>query len=475
MKIKQQFRHLLLAVTVIPLLCAVFLPVYHYFTSPERILIKGYRQIIKLDELSLSEYDRKRLYQHLLHMPPDMEVALIQNHARILLSTIPELKTQTTMTDVQFWNFFRTTSKQYFYQISSPLSNNSSEDLIVLSRAPYFEKERRRNTNIVYSSTIFLFVFAIICIVAIMHISHTIFSSITILEQKTQRIAAGDLSVSLVDPKQTKKQSNEIISLTESLDKMRRSLLDAQERRTKFIMGISHDLRTPVAVIKGYTEAIADKVISDPVEIKKSLDIIGTKTNQLENMINTLINFVKLDNTDWRQNLIPENIREVVEEFGKSAEMTGTVFKRNVTYSIDISTDTRVPMDKQLVQRALENLLSNALRYTKDNDSITITASETADYVFMTVKDSGIGIAEKDMDHIFDLFYRGTNSRREEGMGIGLSVVKNIIDTHGWTISVQSELGRGTAFTITIPKKQNTKAKIPETQEKRSETAFLQE
>jgi len=308
-----------------------------------------------------------------------------------------------------------------------------------------------------------------------MHISHTIFSSITILEQKTQRIAAGDLSVSLVDPKQTKKQSNEIISLTESLDKMRRSLLDAQERRTKFIMGISHDLRTPVAVIKGYTEAIADKVISDPVEIKKSLDIIGTKTNQLENMINTLINFVKLDNTDWRQNLIPENIREVVEEFGKSAEMTGTVFKRNVTYSIDISTDTRVPMDKQLVQRALENLLSNALRYTKDNDSITITASETADYVFMTVKDSGIGIAEKDMDHIFDLFYRGTNSRREEGMGIGLSVVKNIIDTHGWTISVQSELGRGTAFTITIPKKQNTKAKIPETQEKRSETAFLQE
>jgi len=80
-----------------------------------------------------------------------------------------------------------------------------------------------------------------------------------------------------------------------------------------------------------------------------------------------------------------------------------------------------------------------------------IIASESPDAAIITVKDTGCGIEEKDLDHIFDLFYRGTNSRREQGMGIGLSVVKTIIDTHGWKINVNSKVGEGTSFIITIP------------------------
>jgi signal transduction histidine kinase len=233
---------------------------------------------------------------------------------------------------------------------------------------------------------------------------------------------------------------------------MRQSLLDSQQRRTRFIMGISHDLRTPVAVIKGYTEAISDNIVTDPKEIKNSLEIITTKTSQLEGMIDTLINFVKLDNADWRQKLVPESVYEVVEDFAKGAEMTGNVFKRNVTTSVEINSAVKVPMDKQLFSRALENLFSNAIRYSKDGDSINITGSETSGSCIVKVSDTGIGIADKDKEHIFELFYRGTNSRREEGMGIGLTVVKSIVDTHGWTIGVDSEPGKGTTFTITIPK-----------------------
>ena len=110
-------------------------------------------------------------------------------------------------------------------------------------------------------------------------------------------------------------------------------------------------------------------------------------------------------------------------------------------------------MDKQLFSRALENLLSNAIRYSKAGDEIAISASETSDAYIVSVSDTGIGIAEKELDHIFDMFYRATDSRREEGMGIGLSVVKSIVDTHGWTIGVASEAGKGSTFTITIPKK----------------------
>jgi signal transduction histidine kinase len=455
MTIRRQFHLLLAAIIVIPLLCAAFIPAYHYLTSPERILMRSYKEMRSNDDLHLSESDWKELYNQLRRLPPDMEVALISfsDKKTVLLSSLPELKVGLNLTQEYLWHLIGTTSNKYFYQFSSPDFNDSVSDFLILSRAKRDDKLRRRNIAFVLYIVCILLSFAGVTLIAIAHISRTIFSSITILEQKTQRIADGDLCLSLVDdPKKIKQKSNEIISLTESLDKMRRSLLESQERRTRFIMGISHDLRTPVAVIKGYTEAISDDVVTDPEEIKKSLEIITTKTNQLEGMIDTLINFVKLDNADWRQDLIPESVYSVVEEFAKSAVMTGTVFKRKVTNNVNISPDFKVPMDKQLFSRALENIFSNAIRYSKDGDSIVITGTETADTCVVSVMDTGIGIAEKDKEHIFDMFYRGTNSRREEGMGIGLTVVKSIIDTHGWTIDVLSEVGRGTTFIITIPK-----------------------
>jgi Signal transduction histidine kinase len=454
MTIRRQFHLLLTATIVIPLLCAAFIPVYHYLTSPERILLHGYREIRDTDTLQLSEKDWNELYYQLRRVPPDMEVALISTSekASVLLSSIPELKANTTFTETDLWHLVGSTSNKYFYQFSSPNFSDNGTRFLILSRAKRDSKYRKRNFDFVLYLVLFILSFAGVMMLAIAHISRTIFSSITILEQKTQRIADGELSVSVIDhPKKVKQKSNEIISLTESLDKMRRSLLESQERRTQFIMGISHDLRTPVAVIKGYTEAISDDVVTDPEEIKKSLDIITTKTNQLEGMIDTLINFVKLDNADWRQDLVPQSVFAVVDEFVQGAVMTGTVFKRKVTGSVSISPSLKIPMDKQLFSRALENIFSNAIRYSREGDSVVITGTENADSCTVSIRDTGIGIAEKDKEHIFDMFYRGTNSRREEGMGIGLTVVKSIIDTHGWTIDVQSELGKGTTFTITIP------------------------
>ena len=146
----------------------------------------------------------------------------------------------------------------------------------------------------------------------------------------------------------------------------------------------------------------------------------------------------------------------IIKDFAHTAEMTGTVYKRNITTAINLRACIKIQVDKMLFSRALENIFSNALRYTKDGDSISITAEETTDAknnkkVVIAISDTGIGIEKDDLSHIFDLFYRGTNSRREQGMGIGLSVVKNIIDTHGWNIHVDSDRGIGTIFRIEIP------------------------
>ena len=232
---------------------------------------------------------------------------------------------------------------------------------------------------------------------------------------------------------------------------MRISLSEAQNQKSKFIMGISHDLRTPVAVIKGYTEAISDGVISSEEEIKNTMELITAKTNQLETMIDTLINFTKMNSTEIRQAMKTQSITDFLTEIIKEEQTTGNVFKRKIITEINFDKDVLVPFDRQLATRVFENLFNNAMRYTKDDDTITLRAFIEEQNVIYSITDTGIGIEEKELKNIFELFYRGTNSRREEGMGIGLSVVKNIIETHGWKIEVASKKDEGTTFTVTIP------------------------
>ena len=117
-------------------------------------------------------------------------------------------------------------------------------------------------------------------------------------------------------------------------------------------------------------------------------------------------------------------------------------------------------MDKQLVSRAFENIISNAIRYTENGAEINIKAGVFENKAKIKISDNGIGMSPEETEHAFELFYRGTQSRREQGQGIGLSVVSTAMNIHGWDIAVESELGKGTSFTITIPLRQAAKPKV---------------
>ncbi len=460
MKIKTQFKFLIISIVLIPFIYCLGIFILQYITSPHHYLLKGYRQIRELDNIDFSENDWKLLKERIKHIPPNMQTVVYYD-STILISSIPELKQGNSITPIDLFNFIRNTSDKYDYQMQTPymtipnknkrLSTLKEAKFLIVSRATV--KKHRIYTEYLYIPALLCtIVFETICAIFIINLSTTITNSITLLEKTTQKIAAGDLDAKIIPPKNGQ-NANEITSLTESLEKMRQSLKDDQERRAKFIMGISHDLRTPVALIKGYAEAISDGVVNDMETVRKSLYIINTKADQLESMINDLINYVKLNNTDWQQLLEFVNIKPILIEFANTAHSTADVYKRKINSSIKISDSTKIRMDKHLFNRALENLFSNAFRYTKDNDTINISATENEDSIRISIEDTGIGISEKDLQHIYDLFYRGTNSRRESGMGIGLSVVKTIIDTHGWKINVNSSLGKGTKFIIIMPKK----------------------
>ena len=134
---------------------------------------------------------------------------------------------------------------------------------------------------------------------------------------------------------------------------------------------------------------------------------------------------------------------------------TTNLFHRTVTTEQLVNENIEVPFNEQLIHRALENLFSNATRYTKENDSIHLKFYKKETNLIFEMIDTGCGMTKDEINNIFDLFYRGTNSRLEKGMGIGLSVVKNIISSHEWNIDVESEKNKGSKFTIIIPLKTN--------------------
>lgn len=451
MTLKKQFTLLASIIITIPILCIAFIFIYNYLKSSDRLLIKEYTELKKNQSSLYNKEDWKTIYSSINNLPPDVEAALVSENSTVIISTIPEIPVDTEISFGFLWQIQNIPHKKNYYQFS--IIDISTSKMLLVTRVSKNKQAKTTKIGIFPSLLFFLFIIVLICFIFLLLIFKNINKSISTLEQETQEIAAGDLSVK-INTSYKESYSNEITSISLSLEKMRQSLLEAQNQQTKFIMGISHDLRTPVAIIKGYTEALSDGIISEPEEISNTYSLIGNKTAQLDNMINSLINFMKMNYADFRETLSNESITKLINEFFQDAKVSGNVFNRKVCCNNELSEDILVPMNKTLISRAFENLLSNALRYTKENDTITISAYKINDSeIKVAIADTGIGIEEKDLNQIFDLFYRGTNSRREEGMGIGLSVVKNIMETHNWNIEVKSEKDKGTCFIITIPLK----------------------
>lgn len=447
MKLKNQLNLLATLITAIPLACILFICINYYLRSQRNMLLSGSNEVIALDSSNMTAQDYKLFLKNVRLLPKNVECALIDNITGLVItSSIKELPVNSYMTNFELWVVMEATANEFFYQFTS--LRTMTLDSMMITRVPRKKSAPSRNRlffPLLYAT---LMLIVTICIIVIVILSRTINNSIKKIEDSTQALANGDLSTKI--PFDSKK-SNEITSISESLEKMRISLAEAQNQKAKFIMGISHDLRTPVAVIKGYTEAISDGVISSEADVKNAMELITSKTSQLETMIDTLISFTKMNSTEIRQSMKTQSITQFITEILKEEQTIGNVFNRNIITQISFDREVLVPFDRQLATRVFENLFNNALRYTKDNDTINLNAYIQDNSVIYKITDSGIGIDKEDLKNIFNMFYRGTNSRREEGMGIGLSVVKNIIETHGWKIDVESEKGKGTCFTLTIP------------------------
>ncbi len=279
------------------------------------------------------------------------------------------------------------------------------------------------------------------------------------LQEATRKIRDGNLDFTLdVD------EDDEIGQLCQDFEEMRIRLKENAEEKIRndlenkeLISNISHDLKTPITAIKGYVEGILDGVASSPERLEKYIRTIYNKANDMDRLIDELTFYSKIDT-----NKIPYTFSKihVNDYFGDCAEEVGLDLEsRNIEFGYFnyVDEDVVVIADVEQLKRVINNIIGNSIKYLdKKKGMINIRIKDVGDFVQIEIEDNGRGIAAKDLPYIFDRFYRTDSSRNSAkgGSGIGLSIVRKIIENHGGRIWATSKEGVGTEMHFVLRKYQ---------------------
>lgn len=223
--------------------------------------------------------------------------------------------------------------------------------------------------------------------------------------------------------------------------------------RREFVANVSHELRTPLTTIKSYTEALEDGALEDAELGPRFVSVIQNQTERMIRLVTDLLHLSRLDSQEAALRKQPANMMEMLEEVADrfSFQMQEKDIRPTLFVASDVET---VWMDRDQIDQVLDNLISNAMKYTPEGGTIALEARMTEEGLLaISVQDNGIGIPKKDLDRIFERFYRvdKARSRNMGGTGLGLSIAREIVKAHGGTISLQSEFGKGTKVTFTLP------------------------
>jgi signal transduction histidine kinase len=451
MKIKTQFHLLITGILIVPVLLILWQFLYFQFMKrQEQAEIAVYENTVTMLDEQMDFEDRESFARFISMLSRMGDIAVLRKDFLVLYSTIPEIEPDVYEPMEKILTLAAQKNQEYTYSLEF-LGWRSNRGYVLIRR-DMTSPQKFLIEPLLLPIVIVFILFLILVIFAIMmslFIARSITKSILVLENATRRIAEGELDITIDDVK----GSNEITSLTKSLNKMRDTLKEEDLRRSCFIMGVTHDLKTPLALIKAYTEAIEDGITEEPATHASATEIISAKADQLEGMINDLLEYVRMDSGEWRSQLKMINFTTFLQNAAKTFLSDVELLRHEFRFEITLPSNLFISLDKRLFLRVLENLVNNAVRYTPNGSVIILTAVLVENAVLLTLSDDGPGIDETDLPHIFEMFYRGTSSRREQGMGMGLAVVKWVVDSHGWSISVSSktEGKKGTDFCISIP------------------------
>ena len=222
--------------------------------------------------------------------------------------------------------------------------------------------------------------------------------------------------------------------------------------RRDFVANVSHELRTPIATIKGYAETLLDGALDDKANAKDFIQIIYSDSDRLAILINDLLELSQIESGNMNLSLNECSLEMLINRAIKLLQPM--LLDKSITIKFDVPVDfPKLKVDETSIVQVFLNLIENAIKYNKPQGSITISAYKKDPAIVISISDTGIGIPEEDLPRIFERFYRVDKARSRQlgGTGLGLSIVKHIIQAHNGEMSVRSELGQGSTFTITLP------------------------
>ena len=310
---------------------------------------------------------------------------------------------------------------------------------------------------LIYLFSAIIFILVLTSIVLTQWVYKGFFEPINRLNVAMQQIAEGNFEYSL-----TSEDTNEIGELYRNYEDMRLRLKESTEEKIQnerqnreLVSNISHDLKTPITAIKGYVEGIMDGVADTPEKMDRYIKTIYTKANDMNRLINELTYYSGIDS-----NRIPYNFHRInladffqdcVEDVGLDLESKNI----ELNYSNLVDPSTRIIADPEQLKKVIDNIVGNSIKYMdKPKGVINIRILDEVDSVRVEIEDNGKGISTKDLGKIFERFYRTDASRNSStgGSGIGLSIVKKIIEDHGGYIWATSKDGEGTCLHFVIRK-----------------------
>ena len=333
-------------------------------------------------------------------------------------------------------------SSQMVYDISLPQSSSSQVKLMA--------------KDMILTATIIL-------VFTALSVGLWIYRSIAVplvkLKKATKNIKEGNLDFVL-----EVEGNDEFSQLCQDFEEMRKRLKESTEEKIlmdkenkELISNISHDLKTPITAVKGYVEGIMDGVADMPEKMDRYVRTIYNKTNEMDHLINELTFYSKIDTNRIPYTFSKLNVEDYfsdcAEELGLEMETRGI----ELVYANYVEKGVQVIADGEQIRRVIHNIVSNAIKYMeKPRGIIQLRVKDVGDFIQVEIEDNGKGIAAKDLPYIFDRFYRTDVSRNSSkgGSGIGLSIVKKIMEDHGGKVWATSRLGIGTIMYFVLRKYQ---------------------
>ncbi|MHA6253228.1 sensor histidine kinase [Oceanobacillus sp. CAU 1775] len=289
------------------------------------------------------------------------------------------------------------------------------------------------------------FITIILTIFTVFILSRLITKPLIEMTEATEQLSKGRNRVKL------QIRNDELGELATAITSLSNDLEHMKKERNDFLASISHELRTPLTYIKGYTDIISRDDITDK-EKSEYLEIIREETEQLTVLVKNLFNLAKMD-----ENKFIINRQEV--EFGNliysiTERMRPAIEEKNITFLVSYPDHVLANVDPDRIQQVLLNVLDNAKKHTSNGKRILLEVFEHQREIITVISDEGDGIPEEDLPYIFERLYRveKSRSRLSGGTGLGLSIAKEIVEFHGGSIKVKSQLGKGTTVVITLPR-----------------------